>query len=124
MISIIVDNYKRSYFLPFLIQAYNEKVDLAPEEVEMLIVDDDSGDSFEGFLRLALEDIRPWFKVRAFQTHKVVTYNQCLPVNCMVKRARGEILILNHSDVFPCTRFTLKKIWNIQKEKGRFLIRV
>lgn len=126
MISIIVDNYKRSYLLPLLIQAYNRQVWFKKiDDVEMVIVDDNSEDYFEEFLRLAIKAHKPWFEIRAFQTHKCVTYNQCLPVNIAVKKCRGDIIILNHSDVIPCCkppRITLHQIWEKQKESGKFLI--
>lgn len=117
MISIIVDNYKRSYLLPLLIQTYNRQ-GFNDDEVEMVIVDDYSNDHFEEFLKLAIEEHAPWFKVRALQTHKVVTYNQCLPVNVAVKKSHGDIIILNHSDVVPCRIDTLKRIWDGQQREG------
>lgn len=102
MISIIVCNHNYSRFLSVLMQAYN-KYPFAEDEVEMVIVDDNSNDNFLKYLTLSLTVIDPWFKVRAFETHKQVTYNNVLADNIGVKQCSGDIIILNPIDVVPLT---------------------
>jgi len=101
MISIIVCNHNYSQFIPALMQAYN-KYPFGKDEVEMVIVDDNStADNFLRYLRLSIILIEPWFKVRAFEAHKQVTYNNVLADNIGVKKCSGDIIILNPVDVIP-----------------------
>ena len=111
MISIIVDNYNRSYILPLLMQFYNyEKFEEA--EVEMVIVDDGSRDGFLDWLKHGLEIIKPWFNVRAFRVPEGQTRkNVGRTLNIGVKQSLGDLLILNHSDVIPLNPQTLKIVW-------------
>lgn len=120
MISIVVDNYNRSDLLPFLIRchmwqrAYIPPKDLWP--MEMVIVDDDSNDHFEDYLRLAIETLKPDFPIRAFETHKTVTFNPTLPLNIGVKQAKGDLIVLNHSDIFPLNGYAVQHIWQHHQE--------
>lgn len=100
MISIIVCNHNYSHFLPVLMQAYN-KYPFDKDEVEMVIVDDNSTDNFLKYLALSMKVVEPWFKVRAFETHRQVTYNNVLADNIGVKQCRGDVVVLNPMDVIP-----------------------
>jgi len=115
LISIAIDNFGRSYMLPFLIKCYERQSRRAYEEgeyeIELVIVDDHSQDHFVRFLRLALDIINPPFKVRAFQTNQSMTYNPGLPLNIAVKKSEGDLILLNHSDLFPHPKECLDNIW-------------
>jgi len=111
VISILVDNYKRSYLLPFIIQAYNKDYPVeTPLKCEMICVDDNSNDNFVEFLELAVKNIKPKFDIRGYQTHKPTTYNPAKALNIAFKQSLGEIIILNHSDILPNSKHILQNI--------------
>ncbi len=120
MVSVVVDNYNRSDLLPFLIRCYMwQRAYICPEDLwpmEMVIVDDDSNDHFEDYLRLAIDTLKPDFPIRAFETHKSVTFNPTLPLNIGVKQAKGDLIVLNHSDVFPLNGHMLHHMWRYHQE--------
>jgi hypothetical protein len=114
-VSIIVDNYNRSYLLPFIMRAYTYQAEPVP--AEMIIIDDESDpqDHFCDFVRNGIEIIKPFFKVRAFKAYGT-TRNAGQVLNIGVKQSTGEILVLNHSDMVPATPNVLMRI--IEWHKG------
>lgn len=116
MISIIVDNYNRSYLLPLVMRAYRQ---CSYDDVEMVIVDDasDPRDHFVEYLKLGLDTIKPPYEVRAFETHKSVTMNVGGAINVGVKQSRGDLLILNHSDTIPLNNGVLDMTWKKHQER-------
>lgn len=110
MISIIVDNYNRSYLLPLVMQAYS--VEDFDGEAEMIIIDDvsDPRDHFIDYLIFGLDTIKPWFKVRAFQTHVSTHKNTGKTLNIGVKQSRGDVIIFNHTDMIPLQPNTLELV--------------
>lgn len=119
MISIIVNNYSYSYLIPLVMQTYN-RMDNPPCEVEMIIVDDasDSDDHFEEFVRLGLDRIKPWYKVRAFKMPlKCSSMSIAKSVNIGVKQSKGSILILNPADFVPFQPKTLCIVFQSHQEQ-------
>jgi hypothetical protein len=116
LISIIVDNYNRSYLLPLVMQAYTRE-NFTKSPVEMIIVDDDSEphDHFVDYLRLGLDTIKPWFRVRAFETHHSYM-NVGRTLNVGVKQSEGDIIIFNHSDMVPLHPNNLELVWKNHQE--------
>jgi len=110
MISIIVNNYGRSYLLPLVMQCYNRSV-FKGEPIEMVIIDDNSPEPFEEYLKLALQTIHPYFNVRAFQTHNQGSWtNPGITANLGVKQSKGDVIILNPSDMIPFNPYTLQVV--------------
>lgn len=103
MISIIVPNYNHSFLIPLMIkgyQKYQEKNQLGEDEVEMIIIDDNSDDPFLEMLHLTRKYIKPWFKIRVFETNQRM-YTPTVPINIGVKKARGDVIIINSADIVP-----------------------
>ena len=129
MISIITHNWCRSFLLPLFIKSYarqdirelKEKGEENEFELEMIIIDDNSPpeDMFEEYLRLALNtfDIKEnlWFKIRAFK-NRDTTMNSGRSANIGAKLSKGDILIFNHTDMFPMHKNTLRLIYESHKE--------
>lgn len=107
MFSVLVDNFKRSYLLPFLMKSYNNNISNRVS-MEMIIVDDNSNDDFTTFLELGTKHIKPKFPIKAFQTNKPTTYNPAKALNIAFKQSVGEIIILNHSDIIPHSNHILQ----------------
>ena len=101
MISIIVPNYNHSFVLPLVLRGYNN-FPFSDDEVEMVIVDDCSSEPFKEILVHILKYVKPWFKVRVFETNER-TYGPTLPFNIGVKKCHGDIIILNPADIVPTT---------------------
>jgi len=111
VISIIIDNYNRSYLLSLIMKAYSR--DQVDEDVEMIIVDDssDTHDHFIDYLKIGLDAVRPWFKVKAFKMpFECSNMNVGRTLNIGVKQSQGDLLILNHSDMIPLNRDVLKLV--------------
>jgi len=109
MISIIIDNHNRSYLLPLIMKAYSRDT---VDDAEMIIVDDSSApcDHFEEYLKLGLDTIKPSFRVRAFQMPlECSNMNVGRTLNIGVKQSRGDLLIINHSDMIPLNRDVLSQ---------------
>lgn len=112
MISIVIDNHNRSYLLPLLMQSYNRE-EFKGTPVEMVIVDDSSEprNHFLEYLSLGIDTIEPWFKVRAYRMPpKCSNMNVGKTLNIGVKQSKGDILILNHSDMIPLNRNILSLV--------------
>lgn len=120
LISVIVHNWCRSFLLPLFIKSYCRQ-DFKDVTLEMIIIDDNSPteDNFEQYLRLALNtvDIKDnlWFRIHAFR-NKHSTMNSGWSANVGVKQSRGDILIFNHTDIFPMHKNTLGLICNRHQE--------
>lgn len=120
MISVIVHNWCRSFLIPLFIKSYARQ-DFKEEELEMIIVDDNSPpeDRFEEYLKLALNtlDIKQnlWFKVRAFK-NRDSNGNSGRTANVGVKQSKGDILIFNHTDIFPMHKYTLRMMHDQHKK--------
>lgn len=108
-VSIIVDNYNRSYLLPLIMKAYTYQAEPVP--AEMIIIDDESEpqDNFWDFVRNGIEIVRPFFKVRAFRAYGT-NRNVGHTLNIGIKQSIGDILVLNHSDMVPMTPNVLARI--------------
>jgi len=123
IISIIIDNYNRSYLLPLIMKAYNrERVD---EDVEMIIVDDssDQHDHFVDYLKLGLDTVKPWFKVRAFKMpFECSNMNVGRTLNIGVRQSQGDLLIINHSDMIPLNRDVLRLIKEEHRKTDRLYL--
>lgn len=117
MISIIVDNYKRSYLFPLVMKSYCRE-EFTKTSVEMIIVDDasPSDNHFVEYVRLGLKTIKPFFKVRAFETHKSLTFSAGGTMNIGVKHSQGDLLIFCHSDMFPLNKKILSLTWDRHQE--------
>lgn len=117
MISIIVDNYNRAYLLPFLMKCYARE-DFTGTEVEMVIVDDasDPEDNFVEFLKLGLEIVKPWFKVRAFRIPVSTNFNCGRTFNVAAKQSEGDILLMCPPDMVPVNPKTLSIIHREHEE--------
>jgi hypothetical protein len=111
-ISIIVDNFDRSYLLPLLMKSYAREP-FRQCSVEMVIVDDASGpeDHFKENVKMAVERIKPWFEVRAYRIPKSTHFNGGRTLNVAARQSRGQILIINPPDVIPLTPGFLEKIY-------------
>lgn len=89
--------------------------------MEMIIIDDNSPpeDNFKKYLNLALNtfDIKEnlWFKIRAF-INRDSNKNSGRTANVGVKQSKGDILIFNHTDIFPMHKYALKLIHNHHKK--------
>lgn len=120
MISVIVHNWCRSFMIPLFIKSYVRQ-DFKEEELEMIIIDDNSPhyDHFEDYLKLALDtlDIKEnlWFKIRAFKD-KDSNGNSGRTANVGVRQSKGNILILNHTDIFPTHKHALRLICDHHKK--------
>ena len=114
MISIIVNNYNRSYLLPLIMKAYTWLSTQVP--AEMIIVDDESDpkDHFQDYVKLGLDTVKPWYRVRAFRAYDTKR-NNGVTLNIGVKQSVGDTLILNHSDVVPVTPGVLEKVLDRHK---------
>lgn len=120
MISVIVHNWCRSFLIPLFLKSYIRQ-DFKDEELEMIIVDDNSPleDRFEEYLKLALNtiDIKEniWFKIRAF-INRDSNGNSGRTANVGTKLSKGDILIFNHTDIFPMHKYTLRLMYNQHKK--------
>lgn len=114
MISIIVNNYNRSYLLPLIMKAYTYQA--TPVPAEMIIVDDESDpqDHYWEYVKMGIDMIRPHFKVRAFRAYN--TNRNSSTLNIGVKNSVGDVLVLNYSDVVPVSPGILEKIASKHKE--------
>jgi hypothetical protein len=83
----------------------------------MVIVDDNSPQDPLEHLKLTLKNMKPYFSVRVFQTHDTDCWNNPgITLNIGVKQSKGEIIILNLSDVIPLNPYTLEIISKYHKE--------
>lgn len=124
VMSVIVHNWCRSFLLPLFIKSYvrqDLRGQVSSEEMEMIIIDDNSppGDKFEEYLKIGLNtfDIKEnlWFKIRAFK-NRDGTGNSGRSANVGAKLSKGDILIFNHTDIFPMHKNTLRLIYDRHKE--------
>jgi len=117
MISIIVDNFNRSYLLPLLMKCYARET-FTETPVEMVIVDDasDPEDHFVEYLRLGLEIVKPWFKVRAFRIPVSTHFNGGRTFNVAAKQSKGDLLVINPPDMIPVNPKTLSIIHREHEE--------
>jgi hypothetical protein len=110
--SVIVNNCMRSNHLPeVLFSVVNQN--WPKEQFEILVVDDNSPKTPEGypdkehFYEIIKSLIKKYYdyNIRAFETHKNITYNMALSCNILVKKfARGEVCIFCDADVPMLTR--------------------
>lgn len=83
----------------------------------MVIVDDNSPEDILKYLTLALNDMKPYFSVKVFQTHDTDSWsNPGITFNIAVKQSKGEILVLNLSDVIPLNPYVLEIVSKYHKE--------
>lgn len=111
MISILVNNYDRSYLLPLVMKSYaREPFRQLP--VEMVIVDDASNpeDRFKENVKMAVERIKPWYDVRAYRIPVSTHFNGGRTLNVAARQSRGKILLINPSDIIPLSPDILDKI--------------
>lgn len=125
MISVIVHNWNRSFLIPLFIKSYcRQDLKETGEKMEMIIVDDNSfpEDNFKQYLNLALNtyDIKEnlWFDIKAF-INKDSYMNSGRTANVGVKQSKGDILIFNHTDIFPMHKYTLSSMHNRHKEHNK-----
>lgn len=113
----MVDNYNRSYLLPLLMKCYARE-NFTETPVEMVIVDDasDQEDHFTEYLRLGLEIVKPWFKVRAFRIPVSTNFNAGKTLNVAVKQSEGDLLILQPIDMLPFNPKTLSIVHREHEE--------
>lgn len=117
MISIIVDNYNRSYLLPLLMKCYARET-FTETPVEMMIVDDasDPDDHFEEYVKLGLEIVKPWFKVRAFRIPVSTNFNAGRTWNVAARQSEGDLLLITPPDMIPMNPETLSIIHREHEE--------
>lgn len=77
------------------------------DQIEILVIDDNSPTTPERYpnklyykhvIELLMRKYSAW-NIRAFQTHRTVTYNPALAMNILAKRAAGDLLIFCDADV-------------------------
>lgn len=107
-ISIIIDNWERQYYIPYIMAMYNNQ-DYPKNLLEIIVVDDDSADK-EEVLRIVKEQAKlyPDIKMRFIQNY----VNKCLGpakrVNIGIRNASHNICIMNETDTLPLGKNALR----------------
>jgi len=113
--SVVVTNWNRADVLPVCLRSIlNQK---GVNKMEIIIVDDASTDN-------SLEIIKKFKReypdvIRAFETHKSLTENICLPANIGFKRAKYPYVVINPSDVIQVLDTNFSKYLNVLKKHVR-----
>lgn len=100
-ISIIVANWERHYYIPFVIEMYHSQ-DYPKNLIEILIVDDDSTDK-QTVLNIIKDQtiLYPDLKIRFIQNYVNKNHNSAKRLNIGIRHSSHDIIIINGTDVLP-----------------------
>lgn len=109
-ISVIITNWERQYYIPLIMEMYNNQ-DYPKNLLEFIIVDDDSVNKTE-VLSITKEMARlyPNFEIRFIQNYANRYYNPTKRRNIGIRLAKNNIVLLNETDTLPLGRNFLRGI--------------
>lgn len=109
-ISIVISNWERYYYIPLILEMYNNQ-DYPHNLIEILIVDDDSKDK-NIFLNTIKEQVKlyPDLKIRFIQNYINKCQNPAKRRNIGLRHSSHNIVIVNESDTIPLGRNFLRGI--------------
>lgn len=100
-ISIVIGNWERYYYLPFIIEMYYDQ-DYPKDLMEIVIIDDNSSNK-EYVLKLVKEQAKlyPNLKIRFIQNYINYSCTSIIRVNIGVRHSLHNIVIVADSDQLP-----------------------
>jgi hypothetical protein len=109
-ISVIITNWERQYYIPLIMEMYNNQ-DYPKNFLEFIIVDDDSVNKAE-VLGITKEQTRlyPDIKIRFIQNYINRYYNPTKRRNIGIRTAKNNIVLLNETDTLPLGKNFLRGI--------------
>lgn len=109
-ISIVITNWERQYYIPLIMEMYNNQ-DYPKNLLEFIIIDDDSVNKAD-VLNIIKEQIRlyPDLKIRFIQNYINRYYNPTKRRNIGIRQSKENIILLNETDTLPLGRNFLRGI--------------
>lgn len=109
-VSIVISNWERYYYIPLILEMYNNQ-DYPHNLIEILIIDDDSKDK-NVLLNTIKEHVKlyPDLKIRFIQNYINKCQNPAKRRNIGIRHSSYDIVIVNESDTIPLGRYFLRGI--------------